>query len=78
MTETVIYTFKGVRYHLGYIHQTVVNGKLKFVLIPSFEFRPPFVYPLRKGALNRFYALASIAIAAGKIVPVEGKNIYLL
>ncbi|MES2110939.1 MAG: hypothetical protein V4577_19435 [Bacteroidota bacterium] len=78
MTETVIYTHKGVRYHLGYLHQTIINGRQKYVIIPSFEFKPPFAYPLRKGALNRFYSVASTAIAAGKVIPKEGKNIYLL
>lgn len=76
MTINFTITRKGVNYDLGYIHQTIIEGKQMFVLLPSFPARPPFAYPMLKGAQNRLHALADFAFESKIKVPKVGEKTF--
>jgi hypothetical protein len=67
--QLVTMTYKGVTYDLGYILPVWVDIKQQFVIIPTFEFRPPFVLLRMERCHLRMSEQALQHLKDGKTIP---------
>lgn len=74
--QLVTMTFEGRVYQLGHIMPMSINSKLQFIIVPNFDFRPPFICLRLLHAHRRMYLLALEYLrAGGKIESYEIRKI---
>jgi hypothetical protein len=59
----------GVTYDLGYIMPIWVENKQQFLIVPTFDFRPPFILLRLERAHLRMELLAKEHFAKGGLIP---------
>lgn len=67
--QLVTMTFRKVTYDLGFICPLFVDGKVSYVIIPNFDFRPPFMLYRMERCYLRLEMLAKEHLAKGGNIP---------
>jgi len=68
--QLVTLTLKKVTYNLGYILPVWVGSTQQFVIIPTFDFRPPFMLLRMERCHLRMKDQAISYLQSGKTLPV--------
>ena len=66
--QLVTMSRNGITYDLGYVMPLWSDNKQQFVIIPNFDFRPPFIVLRLERAYQRMEMLAVEHLAKGKSI----------